>query len=210
MKMNYSDMFDCISDKSAEILNEYEEYELDTAFSAVNTEKVVISKIMNRVPSVKKKSLEMANITCSGMILSASSIVFAVKYWQFPNDGGTQLVTEENRELIGESIQGTALVYDSEGNLINKEDTESVSGLYDWENCPMIQQIEDETAIPSTFTVIPVKKRGTQYQIPEVMFTSEALVIFTKEDGSGWELSEGDEIQIHLEEYETKDFRVEG
>ena len=25
-------------------------------------------------------------------------------------------------------------------------------------NCPMIQQIEDETAIPSTFTVIPVKK----------------------------------------------------
>ena len=42
------------------------------------------------------------------------------------------------------------------------------------------------------------------------MFTSEALVIFTKEDGSGWELSEGDEIQIHLEEYETKDFRVEG
>ena len=144
------------------------------------------------------------------MILSASSIVFAVKYWQFPNDGGTQLVTEENRELIGESIQGTALVYDSEGNLINKEGAESVSGLYDWENCPMIQQIEDETAIPSTFTVIPVKKRGTQYQIPEVMFTSEALVIFTKEDGSGWELSEGDEIQIHLEEYETKDFRVEG
>ena len=51
-------------------------------------------------------------------------------------------------ELIGESIQGTALVYDSEGNLINKEDAESVSGLYDWENCPMIQQIEDETAIP--------------------------------------------------------------
>ena len=42
------------------------------------------------------------------------------------------------------------------------------------------------------------------------MFTSEALVIFTKEDGSGWELSEGDEIRIHLEEYETKDFRVEG
>ena len=38
------------------------------------------------------------------------------------------------------------------------------------------------------------------------MFTSEALVIFTKEDGSGWELREGDEIQIHLEEYETKDF----
>ena len=102
------------------------------------------------------------------------------------------------------------MVYDSEGNLINKEDAESVSGLYDWENCPMIQQIEDETAIPSTFTVIPVKKRGTQYQIPEVMFTSEALVIFTKEDGSGWELSEGDEIRIHLEEYETKDFRVEG
>lgn len=66
MKMNYSDMFDCISDKSAEILNEYEEYELDTVFSAVNTEKVVISKIMNRVPSVKKKSLEMANNTCSG------------------------------------------------------------------------------------------------------------------------------------------------
>lgn len=94
------------------------------------------------------------------MILSASSIVFAVKYWQFPNDGGRQLVTEENRELIGESIQGTALVYDSEGNLINKEDAESVSGLYDWENCPMIQQIEDETAIPSTFTVIPVKKEG--------------------------------------------------
>ena len=29
MKMNYSDMFDCISDKSAEILNEYEEYELE-------------------------------------------------------------------------------------------------------------------------------------------------------------------------------------
>lgn len=144
------------------------------------------------------------------MILSASSIVFAVKYWQFPNDGGTQLVTEENRELIGESIQGTALVYDSEGNLINKEDAESVSGLYDWENCPMIQQIEDKTAIPNTFTVIPVKKRGTQYQIPEVMFTSEALVIFTKEDGRGRELSEGDEIQIHLEEYETKDFRVEG
>ena len=61
--------------------------------------------------------------------------------------------------MIGESIQGTALVYDSEGNLINKEDAESVSGLYDWENCPMIQQIEDETAIPSTFTVIPVKKK---------------------------------------------------
>ena len=32
MKMNYSDMFDCISDKSAEILNEYEEYELDYCF----------------------------------------------------------------------------------------------------------------------------------------------------------------------------------
>ena len=42
------------------------------------------------------------------------------------------------------------------------------------------------------------------------MFTSEALVIFTKEDGSGWELNEADEIQINLEEYETKEFRVDG
>ncbi|MDO4600316.1 MAG: hypothetical protein Q4B39_08885 [[Ruminococcus] gnavus] len=212
MKMNYSDMFDCISDKSAEILNEYEEYELNTVFSAANTEKVVISKIMNREHPVKKKRKiwKWRVLLAAAMILSASSIVFAVKYWQFPNDGGTQLVPEKNRELIGENIQGTALIYDSEGNLINKEDAESVLGLYDWENCPLIQQIEDETAIPSTFTKIPVKKIGAQYQIPEVIFTSEALVIFTKEDGSGWELNEADEIQISLEEYETKEFRVDG
>lgn len=53
-------------EKDIKYSHKYEEYELDTVFSAVNTEKVVISKIMNRVPSVKKKSLEMANITCSG------------------------------------------------------------------------------------------------------------------------------------------------
>lgn len=76
-----------------------------------------------------------------------------------------------------------------------------------------LQQLKTEYQIillKYYYQEIPVKKGGTQYQIPEVMFTSEALVIFTKEDGSGWELSEGDEIQIHLEEYETKDFRVEG
>lgn len=91
MKMNYSDMFDCISDKSAEILNEYEEYELNTVFSAANTEKVVISKIMNREHSVKKKRKiwKWRVLLAAAMILSASSIVFAVKYWQFPNDGGT-------------------------------------------------------------------------------------------------------------------------
>ena len=78
MKMNYSDMFDCISDKSAEILNEYEEYELDTVFSAVNTEKVVISKIMNRVPSVKKKSLEMQRNDIISFINCICSEILAV------------------------------------------------------------------------------------------------------------------------------------
>ena len=38
------------------------------------------------------------------------------------------------------------------------------------------------------------------------MFTSEALVIFTKEDGSGWELSEGDEIQISSGRIRNKGF----
>ena len=151
------------------------------------------------------------HIAMNGM--SASDKIFKILDMEEPKRGEHEIEGEQ----MDVTLQHVEFSYEPERKVLQDISLTipsgkfvSLVGLYDWENCPMIQQIEDETAIPSTFTVIPVKKRGTQYQIPEVMFTSEALVIFTKEDGSGWELREGDEIQIHLEEYETKDFRVEG
>lgn len=43
-----------------------------------------------------------------------------------------------------------------------------------------------------------------QYITPEIIFGNNDLVIFEQEDGSGWELNEGETLMIQATEYEAE------
>ena len=60
----------------------------------------------------------------------------------------------------------------------------------------MIQQVADGVYIPATIDEFPVREADGEYRTPEVIFGNGAMVIFTKEDGSGWDLKKGETLVL--------------
>ena len=127
-------------------------------------------------------------------------------------DGGAELIDDSNRYAVGKEQQaGPAAIYDKYGNWVNKEDFKDILPPDNtWEH-RLIDRVDGTEerlqSPPSTITEFVTKEENGTYVTPEILFTNGAFVIFTKPDGSGWELEEGETLTMSLEQYKT-DYRL--
>ena len=57
---------------------------------------------------------------------------------------------------------------------------------------------------PNTITEFAVTGDSGRYTTPEIIFGNNDLVIFEKEDGSGWKLDKGETLVFQVTEYESE------
>lgn len=103
----------------------------------------------------------------------------------------SQLVTKNNRELIGKSVT------------INGDHVNTNTKV---ENKSEIINEYDSNMYYDNVTEIAVKSNSeNEYTTPEIILINGAPCIFTKDDGgSGWTLSKGDVISFEFEKYPSE------
>ena len=73
-----------------------------------------------------------------------------------------------------------------------------------WETTARIKSYKNVSISPNSITEFAVSGDAGQYITPEIIFGNNDLVIFEQEDGSGWELNEGETLMIQATEYEAE------
>lgn len=138
--------------------------------------------------------------------MAISSTVFAVKQLSV-SDGGIELVSDKNKNLIGKELTSNANVYESskEKYTILEERDITPEEMYDiLETSDIVKTIEKNAHIPRVAEEITVTEKDGAFFVPEVIFTNDSMVILKKKDGSGWNLKKGESLQLQLELYPSE------
>ena len=73
-----------------------------------------------------------------------------------------------------------------------------------WKYSSVVKRVEDDFLIPRSVTEFKTLYSDGKYITPEIMFANGEIVVFTKEDGSGWKLKKGDIIVVEINEYDSE------
>lgn len=195
MKISYNDMFTNISDVAYEILEENDMFndETDDMFSSDRTCKDVTDMIHDQ-KIVRKRHFAIKSVLLVAA-LAAMSFILAIAH-----NYGAALIDDSNRHLVGKGLHG-------EGQIIGADEEievpdEPSDGI--WETTARIKSYKNVSISPNSITEFAVSGDAGQYITPEIIFGNNDLVIFEQEDGSGWELNEGETLMIQATEYEAE------
>lgn len=195
MKISYNDMFTNISDVAYEILEENDMFndETDDMFSSDRTCKDVTDMIHDQ-KIVRKRHFAIKSVLLV-VALAAMSSILAIAH-----NYGAALIDDSNRHLVGKGLHG-------EGQIIGADEEievpdEPSDGI--WETTARIKSYKNVSISPNSITEFAVSGDTGQYITPEIIFGNNDLVIFEQEDGSGWELNEGETLMIQATEYEAE------
>ena len=219
MKANYYDLFDMIAEDAGKFLSETENRPVSSEkYSAEETIKSVLERIADRKVIPKKsyrKRLWVRLLIAAIIVLSLSGITFAAYQYDLFQDGAA-LITDENRDLVGKEMQGDfseVSIYDKYGNLVSgpgeapEPTLDEILG-----DSTVITAVEDPDDLylyPSSIAYFAVKEGRSSCTTPEVIFDNNVMVVFTKEDGSGWHLTKGETLVFEGEEYHSEIFPVQ-
>ena len=194
MKINYYQLFDVIDEYAVEML-------IDTAPTNNSTE-TTIREVQKLVSSstiaIRKKSFKKRHILLVAiLILMTSGLSFAL------TDKGAELINNSNRHLIGKDEMGSIIPYEKDGKIVYEQ---SPNKRYEdvWKTSTIVKKIEPGTPSPSTIKEFETLYDNGEYITPEVMFSSGDFIIFTKENGDGWDLQKGDSIVVTINEYKLE------
>ena len=195
MKISYYEMFDLISEEATDLLTEHmSKHELENIYQNFNY-KTTIEDVMEMIPKNKKRK----RVTWKGrllivalMLMAISSTVFAVKQLSVL-EGGIEVVNDKNKHLIGKELTYNENIQKA------SEDTYNIL-----EESTIIKSIETDAHIPRVVEEFTVTEKNGMFLVPEFIFTNNSMVILKKEDGSGWNLKEGESLQIQLELYPSE------
>ena len=194
MKISYNDMFTNISDVAYEILEENDMFndETDDMFSSDRTCKDVTDMIHDQ-KIVRKRHFAIKSVLLVAALAAMSSIL------AIAHNYGAALIDDSNRHLVGKGLHG-------EGQIIGADEEievpdEPSDGI--WETTARIKSYKNVSISPNSITEFAVSGDAGQYITPEIIFGNNDLVIFEQEDGSGWELNEGETLMIQATEYEA-------
>ena len=129
----------------------------------------------------------VTNATTGGKVVELLTAMF-----------GAEIVTDENRDLIGKEVVG--------GEVIISHDTESVAteNVQDSQqllaNASVVCEVQEEMLMPHSIDEIQVKEG----KVPEIMMTNGAAVVFYQNDYEGWKCSAGETLVFEFEKYESE------
>lgn len=226
MKISFYELFDLMAEEALELLSEDTpdggaRSSLEAApgrdcpsSSAEATIKGVLEMINQREhPHVFKKKKAIFRFLLAAVIgagLSAAAVALADQpiiidgIFQKP---GAEEINDTNREYVGKRLMAADVTVVSLAE-IREEAASRVKRRkkpeIQYEMPGFIKNIESEEHLPYAMDTFEAKKEDGYYMTPEVIFTNNAMVIFTKEGNRGWKLKKGQTLHFEAEEYPSE------
>ena len=113
---------------------------------------------------------------------------------------GAEIVTDENRGLIGKEVVGGEVIIsnEAESGTVATENTQEIQQLL--ADSSIVVAIDEEMLLPHSIEDIKVNEGN----VPEVIMTNGAAVVLYQNDFEGWKCSEGETIIFEFEKYESE------
>lgn len=105
-----------------------------------------------------------------------------------------ELISIANRHLIGKEVVSNGAAVFTKDDQSGKEPT-----LLSMPDNSII--IDSEDFIPVAISQFKTINENDRYITPKIIFNNGSVAVFTKPDGSGWELENGDSINYSFEKY---------
>lgn len=202
MKISFYDAFELIADEAIELLVNSDEIEKQLE---INTYEQTIQDVYglienNRCVTRKKKkkiSLKIKFLIAAVIIMMMSTLSLALQ------NKGAQLFSALSKSFIEAKEGFSIVVEDSMGNVIQGNKAESPDADA-WKSSKVINRVGNNILLPYTVKEFETECKDGKYIVPEIIFWNGDMVIFTKEDGSGWQLNKGDSLILELENNDDK------
>lgn len=216
MKVSYYDMFDLLAEEAGQLLSQYEDQDISLEdFTADRTIRAVKSQIKEaqKVKRIRKPKLAVRLLIAAILIMLLGTIaaaaynktsIFEILRW------GSAVVDDSNREYVGKEVHSDTRSSESSYDVHSKPDAQAYLDELEKrreeivENSTIINRIDNLTEVPKTVNYFPVVLDGDKYTTPEIIFGNGAMIVFTKEDGSGWNLQEGESLVFETEMYPSE------
>lgn len=200
MKISFYEAFDLIADEAVDLLMKDSSNEtIMPDFPADTTINNVMEKVTKGNRIGKRKSTRAIRLLVAILvILALSTTVYAITQGLSVKDGGAELLTDSNRNLIGKESKGESTIKDSVGTIVDQPETADYEP-YDWRTSSVIKSIQKNAHIPRAISEFTVVDEDDFFTTPEIIFTNDCMVILKKEDGSGWYLEKGDLLNFKVE-----------
>lgn len=194
MKINYYQLFDVIDEYSVGMLMDTEITNDSYETTICDVKKLISS---STITVRKKTSRKLFILLAAVLVLMVGGLSFAL------NGRRAELIDESNGHLIGKTEMGTISIFDRYGNLrYGKPLDKNYDNI--WKTSSIIKKVEVGISPPKSITEFKTIYESGKYITPEVMFNNGDFIIFTKENGDGWELEKGDSIIVSVNEYESE------
>jgi hypothetical protein len=121
----------------------------------------------------------------------------------------TQLITDNNRHLIGKETIGDYMIYrngvyiDSNGIEYSLEELKNRTRNGLPEN-RIITKIMEENFMPSSIFELETKEKNGVFISPEIITVNGSISVLTDTNGRGWELKAGDSVEYVFEKYRSE------
>lgn len=145
-----------------------------------------------RIPS---KRLKLAAICCFVILISIPVCAGMI----LKLDVSTQ-VNKNNEKFIGTEVNDDYhIIYnngkyvDSNGVVLSEEDLmETKDALA---NNRIVNKLQESVVCPGSFVeIMRINHKGKTSAYPKIILVNDSVCILTKEDGTGWKMSEGDNL----------------
>lgn len=210
MNISFYELFDLMAEEALELLSE-DTPDSETQSSPEATINGVLEMISQKerphVFKKKKTILRLLLVAVIGVGVSAATVALADQriiidgIFQKP---GAEEINDTNREYVGKRLKVADVTVLSleefqkeEASRLKKQKKTEIQ----YELPDFIKSIESEENLPYAMDIFEAKKEDGYYTTPEVMFTHNAMVIFTKEGKKGWKLKKGQTLHFEVEEY---------
>ncbi len=160
----------------------------------------------------KKIKLKLLLVALIGAGLSAAAVALAdqpIILNGFFQRAGAEEINDANRVYVGKELKAGQAEVRKESEIrekaaagvSSKKESEITYQMPDF-----IKSIEsdDPFNFPYAMDTFESKKEDGYYTIPEVIFTNNSMVIFTKEGAKGWKLKKGQTPHFEAEEYPSQ------
>lgn len=151
MKVNFYEAFEFIDEEATEILAEYDNNTLATMqYSPDVTIREVLGKKKHIHTKQKKKlNMKLRLLVAAIIILAVSSVSYATYRGNLKENGGAEIIDDNNRKWIGTIFEREATVTDAKGKVKDKKSNQ-FSEQYDWKSSSVIKSIQSGAPIPQT------------------------------------------------------------
>lgn len=214
MKISFYELFDLMEEEALELLPE-DTPDSETQSSSEATINGVLEMISQKErPHVFKKKKMIRRLLLVAVIgIGVSAAAVALANQPIILNGvllriGAEEINDANRAYVGKEMKAGHTAEVRRESEIREEAAAGTSSRLESERTyelpDFIKGIESYEKLPYAMDTFESKKEDGYYTTPEIIFTNNAMVIFTKEGNKGWKLKKGQTLHFETEEYPSE------